>query len=112
MVVGYNVQVAVLVLVVRVGGVLMSRIDGLHRVPEDLVIFPAEPDVTVCMKPGHVGRKVVNSNSTTTTIRTRFLFPIRDSHRRRDSRRVFKIIIGGVAIAPPDNKTKDGDEEN
>ena len=64
------------------------------------------------MKSGHVGWEVVNSNSATATIRTRFLFPIRDSHRRRDSRRVFKIIIGGVAIAPPDNKTKDGDEEN
>ena len=64
------------------------------------------------MKSGNVGWEVVNSNSTTTTIRTRFLFPIRDSHRRRDSRRVFKIIIGGVAIAPPDNKTKEGDEED
>ena len=64
------------------------------------------------MKSRNMGWEVVNSNSTTTTIRTRFLFPIRDSHRRRDSRRVFKIIIGGVAIAPPDNKTKDGDEED
>ena len=56
--------------------------------------------------------EVVNRDSSATPIRAGLFLPIGNSHRRSDPRRILEIIIGGVAVSPPDNETNDGNKKN
>jgi hypothetical protein len=56
--------------------------------------------------------KVIDSHSTTTTIRTGFFLPVRNSDRGSNPWRILEIVVGGVTVSSPDNETKNGNKEN
>ena len=90
----------------------MGGVDRLHRVPEDLIVLPTEPNVTVRMKSGHMPWKVIDSDGASTTIRTGFFLPVRNSNRRSNPWRILEIVVGGVTVSSPYNETKNGNKEN
>ena len=106
-----TVQVPVLVLVVRVGRVFMGGVDGLHGVPEDLVILPGEADVTVGVQPGHVRGKVRHGHGSPLPLRPGLFLPVRDAHWRSHPRGILQVVVGRLAVPPPHHEAEHGGDE-
>ena len=64
------------------------------------------------MKSGHMPWKVIDSDGASTTIRTGFFLPVRNSDRGSNPWRILEIVVGGVTVSSPDNETKNGNKEN